>query len=138
MSLGETAIVTGTGCEPISRAPRRLLVAPISRAPRQLLVAEHWARELQRCKRNDGFGSLGSPVGGRPAARTSQQLPERETTQFALISAIAPTPWGSQEGRAVQSQHGKQPRAQRDEAGAISPATTIRSRLRFYPSIAAW
>jgi Xaa-Pro dipeptidase len=27
MSLGETAVVTGTGCEPISRAPRRLLVA---------------------------------------------------------------------------------------------------------------
>jgi Xaa-Pro aminopeptidase len=27
MSLGETAIVTETGCEPISRAPRRLLVA---------------------------------------------------------------------------------------------------------------
>ena len=28
MSLGETAIVTETGCEPISHAPRRLLVAP--------------------------------------------------------------------------------------------------------------
>jgi Xaa-Pro dipeptidase len=27
MSLGETAVVTGTGCEPISRAPRHLLVA---------------------------------------------------------------------------------------------------------------
>ena len=27
MSLGETAVVTETGCEPISRAPRRLLVA---------------------------------------------------------------------------------------------------------------
>jgi Xaa-Pro dipeptidase len=27
MSLGETTIVTDTGCEPISRAPRRLLVA---------------------------------------------------------------------------------------------------------------
>lgn len=28
MSLGETAVVTATGCEPISRAPRRLPVAP--------------------------------------------------------------------------------------------------------------
>ena len=27
MSLGETAVITDTGCEPISRAPRRLLVA---------------------------------------------------------------------------------------------------------------
>ena len=26
MSLGETAIVTETGCEPISRAPRQLLI----------------------------------------------------------------------------------------------------------------
>lgn len=27
MSLGETAIITDTGCEPISRAPRSLLVS---------------------------------------------------------------------------------------------------------------
>ena len=27
MSLGETAIITETGCEPISHAPRHLLVA---------------------------------------------------------------------------------------------------------------
>jgi Xaa-Pro dipeptidase len=27
MSLGETAVITATGCEPISHAPRRLLVA---------------------------------------------------------------------------------------------------------------
>jgi Xaa-Pro dipeptidase len=27
MSLGETAIVTETGCEPISHAPRQLLIA---------------------------------------------------------------------------------------------------------------
>ncbi len=27
MSLGETAVITETGCEPISRAPRHLLVA---------------------------------------------------------------------------------------------------------------
>jgi hypothetical protein len=27
MSLGETAIITETGCEPISHAPRQLLIA---------------------------------------------------------------------------------------------------------------
>jgi hypothetical protein len=27
MSLGETAIVTASGCEPISHAPRQLLIA---------------------------------------------------------------------------------------------------------------